>query len=103
MPPEPTDLNEFVVKFMSHYLNSSRLPVTRQYDHTVRGNTVVGPEQGYPNRETHSDCAIIKPVHSSFRGLGITSGSLFRMVSIDPYSVHCTPCVKHTEISSQLV
>ncbi|MHB1811562.1 MAG: phosphoribosylformylglycinamidine synthase subunit PurL [Thermoplasmataceae archaeon] len=86
MPPEPSDLNAFAVKFMSHYLNSSRFPVTRQYDHTVRGNTVVGPEQGYPNRETHSDCAIIKPVHSSFRGLGLTSGSLSRMVSIDPYN-----------------
>ncbi|WP_393970662.1 phosphoribosylformylglycinamidine synthase subunit PurL [Oxyplasma meridianum] len=86
MPPEPSDLNEFVVKFMSSYLNSSRFPVTRQYDHTVRGNTVVGPEQGYPNHETHSDCAIIKPVHTSFRGLGITSGSLNRMVKIDPYN-----------------
>lgn len=63
MPPEPSDLNEFAIKFMSSFLNSSRFPVTRQYDHTVRGNTVVGPEQGYPNRETHSDCAIIRPVH----------------------------------------
>ncbi len=86
MPPEPSDLNAFAVKFMSAYLNSSRFPVTRQYDHTVRGNTVVGPEQGYPNHETHSDCAIIRPVHTSFRGLGITSGSLSRMVKIDPYN-----------------
>lgn len=86
MPPEPSDLNEFAAKFMSSFLNSSRFPVTRQYDHTVRGNTVVGPEQGYPNRETHSDCAIIRPVHSSFRGIGLTSGSLIRMVGIDPYN-----------------
>ncbi|PYB68116.1 phosphoribosylformylglycinamidine synthase subunit PurL [Thermoplasma sp. Kam2015] len=86
IPEEPEDLSSFVVQFISRLNLCARFKVVRQYDHTVRGSTIVTPFVGRPNRETHADATVIKPLEQSMRGLVITSGSRPNMVSVDPYS-----------------
>ncbi len=84
LPAENFNLKDLLMKFLADPENCARFNITRQYDHTVRGSTVIRPLSGEPNHETHSDAAIIKPVESSSRGLAITAGSRYDMVAIDP-------------------
>jgi len=59
--------------------------VVRQYDHEVRGNTVVKPLQGKLGHSSHGDAAVLKPVEESFRGLAIATASNPFAVGLDPY------------------
>jgi phosphoribosylformylglycinamidine synthase len=59
--------------------------VIRQYDHEVRGNTVIKPLQGKLGHWSHGDAAVLKPVEDSFRGLAIATASNPFAVGIDPY------------------
>lgn len=86
IPAENFDLREFLKEFLSDTANCSRMNITRQYDHTVRGDTVIRPMTGGPNTETHSDAAVIKPLADSMKGLAITAGSRYDMVAVDPMS-----------------
>lgn len=83
LPPEPENWAEFIAGFLHSPYGCSREQILRQYDHTVRGTTVIRPLTGYPNTETHSDASVIRPVPSSRKGLALTSGSKFDMVAID--------------------
>ncbi len=78
------NLKEFLLDFLHDKENCSRFNITRQYDHTVRGETFIRPQCGIPNFETHSDATLIHPVPESPKGLAITSGSRKEMVEIDP-------------------
>jgi len=78
------DLKTLVRNFLHDKQNCTRFNITRQYDHTVRGATVVRPQCGIPNFETHSDATVIRPLPDSLKGLAITSGSKPDMVAIDP-------------------
>jgi phosphoribosylformylglycinamidine synthase len=59
--------------------------IIRQYDHEVRGATVIKPLQGKLGHWTHGDAAVLKPVEDSFRGLAIATASNPFAVGIDPY------------------
>jgi phosphoribosylformylglycinamidine synthase len=59
--------------------------IIRQYDHEVRGNTVIKPLQGKLGHSSHGDAAVLKPVEDSFRGLAIATASNPFAVGIDPY------------------
>ncbi len=85
IPKEPENYGDFILRFLSSLNVCSRFNVVRQYDYTVRGQTVLPPFVGDPGNETHSDATIVKPVEESSRGLVITSGSKPLLVSIDPY------------------
>src|SRR4030042_36384 len=41
--------------------------VIRQYDHEVRGSTVIKPLQGKLGHSSHGDAAVLKPIEDSFR------------------------------------
>ena len=84
-PKEPADLNSLALEMLADFNICSREPVTRTYDFTVRGSTIVGPLTGSIDAETHSDAAVIKPLEDSFRGLVLTSDSRPMMVAGDPY------------------
>lgn len=86
IPPENFELKDFLKDFLSDPSNCSRMNITRQYDHTVRGDTVIRPMTGLPNAETHSDASVLKPLENSKKGLSITAGSRFDMVAVDPMS-----------------
>lgn len=85
IPAEQKNYGMAIMKLISLPDNCSRFNIVRQYDHTVRGGTVVTPFTGYPNHETHSDATMVKPLEGSFSGLSVTSGSKPGMVSVDPY------------------
>ena len=59
--------------------------VVRQYDHEVRGVTVIKPLQGKLGHWSHGDAAVLKPVEDSYRGLAIATASNPFAVGIDPY------------------
>ena len=63
----------------------SRDWVIRQYDHEVRGSTVIKPLNGKIGYYTHGDAAVIKPLRNSVKGLAITADVNPRWVTIDPY------------------
>lgn len=84
IPPEDFELKPFLKEFLSDPSNCSRMNITRQYDHTVRGDTIIRPLTGAPNAETHSDASVIKPLEDSLKGLAITAGSRYDMVAVDP-------------------
>jgi phosphoribosylformylglycinamidine synthase II len=84
-PKEPSDLNTLALEMLADFNTCSREPVTRTYDFTVRGTTLVGPLAGSIDAETHSDSAVIKPVEDSYKGLVLSSDSRPIMVAGDPY------------------
>jgi len=80
----PADYVEVFVKMLSHPNVALKDWIVRQYDHEVRGCTVLKPLQGRMNYETHGDAAVIKPTRS-FKGLAITADVNPWMCKIDPY------------------
>lgn len=61
-----------------------------QYDHEVRGNTVVKPLQGHINKEAHGDAAVVKPLEDSWKGLALTADVNPRFMEINPYWGACS-------------
>ncbi|MGC1121586.1 MAG: phosphoribosylformylglycinamidine synthase subunit PurL [Candidatus Methanofastidiosia archaeon] len=81
----PRDYNEILLKVLSSLNVCSRDWVIRQYDHEVRGSTVIKPLNGKIGYYTHGDAAVIKPLRNSHQGLAITADVNPRWVELDPY------------------
>ncbi len=79
------DLNKTLEKLLSSINIASKEWVIRQYDHEVRGNTVIKPLQGKLNFESHGDATVLKPLEDSFRGLAVTANVNPRFMERDPY------------------
>ncbi|MEM3976611.1 MAG: phosphoribosylformylglycinamidine synthase subunit PurL [Thermoplasmata archaeon] len=84
IPPEP-NYREIFDKIISHPNIASKSYVIRQYDHEVKGNTVLKPLNGLIGLETHSDASVIKPLKNSYRGIAITTTSNPLLTNLDPY------------------
>lgn len=82
--PQP-DLNMALQTIVSSPNIASKEWVIRQYDHEVRGNTVIKPLQGKLGLETHGDSTVLKPLEESWRGLAVTADVNSRFVERDPY------------------
>jgi len=79
------DFNETLQKVVSSPNIASKEWVIRQYDHEVRGNTVIKPLQGKLGMETHGDATVLKPLEDSWKGLAVTADVNPRFVERDPY------------------
>ena len=79
------DLQDCLKNLLSSTNIASKEWVIRQYDHEVRGNTVIKPLQGKLGFESHGDAAVIKPLEDSYRGLAVTSDVNPRFMERDPY------------------
>ncbi len=86
----PPDLNKTLLKILSDPNIASKEWVIRQYDHEVRGNTVIKPLQGKINMETHGDSTVLKPLENSFKGLAVTSDVNPRFMERNPYDGACS-------------
>ncbi len=64
----------------------SRENLVRQYDHEVRGCSVVKPFAGL-EADGHSDGAVYKPVFDSWRGFTVTHGIAPRLSPFDAYDM----------------
>ena len=84
------DLNGVLKKLLSSTNIASKDWVIRQYDHEVRGNTVVKPLQGKLGLESHGDATVLKPLEDSFRGLVVTANVNPRFMERDPYWGACS-------------
>ncbi|MBN2599351.1 MAG: phosphoribosylformylglycinamidine synthase subunit PurL [Candidatus Thermoplasmatota archaeon] len=82
--PQP-DLNNTLQKLVSSPNIASKEWVIRQYDHEVRGNTVIKPLQGKIGKETHGDATVLKPLEDSWKGLAVTADVNPRFMERDPY------------------
>ena len=84
--PKPKDRYDAeLLKLLASPNICNRDWVIRQYDHEVRGNTVIKPLQGKLGHWSHGDAAVLKPVEDSFRGLAVATASNPFAVGIDPY------------------
>jgi phosphoribosylformylglycinamidine synthase len=82
---DPPSMQEEIISVMKDLNNGGKFPVIRQFDHTVRGDTVLKPFCGNPNRETHSDAPVLRVSDTNFYGLGLSSGSSINASTVDAY------------------
>jgi phosphoribosylformylglycinamidine synthase len=85
-----SDLNDTLKKLLSSPNIASKEWVIRQYDHEVRGNTVIKPLQGKLGVGSHGDASILKPLENSFRGIAITADVNPRFMERNPYWGACS-------------
>jgi phosphoribosylformylglycinamidine synthase len=85
IPEEPGDYTQAVLRLMSSPNISSKAWVIHQYDHEVRGATVVKPLQGKIGYACHGDAAVIKPLEHTYRGLAIATATNPTFSEIDPF------------------
>ncbi|MHB1439121.1 MAG: phosphoribosylformylglycinamidine synthase subunit PurL [Cuniculiplasma sp.] len=83
---DPKNLEEEIMDVIRDLNNSGKFPIIRQYDHTVRGNTVVKPFAGNPNMETHTDSPVIRLDNDSTYGVALSSGCSVNAMEINPYT-----------------
>ena len=84
------DLNNVFKNILKSHNIASKEWVIRQYDHEVRGNTIIKPLSGKINFETHSDATVIKPLEDSFKGLALTADVNPNFMKIDPFWGACS-------------
>ena len=82
---DPDSFTEDLLEFVQNLNNASKFKVIRQYDFTVRGNSVVRPLSGYPNKEGPTDGAVMRVDNNSMDGLAITSGCRVTATEVDSY------------------
>jgi len=87
---EMPDLNDTLKKILSSPNIASKDWVIHQYDHEVRGNTVIKPLQGKLGLESHGDATVLKPLEKSFTGLAVTANVNPRFMERDPYWGACS-------------
>ncbi|MHB8360803.1 MAG: phosphoribosylformylglycinamidine synthase subunit PurL [Thermoplasmataceae archaeon] len=85
-PVESPDLSGSIMEVISDPNVCARFNIVRQYDHTVRGNSIVKPFTGIPNSETHSDGNVMKVLDNSMQGLVMTTGCNVNATSLDAYA-----------------
>lgn len=85
LPKYPEDFKKHLLRMLSDKNVRTREYVVRQYDHTVRGSTVVGPFSGIVGREGPSDASIIRPDWEKKIGVAITHGFNPYYSELNPY------------------
>jgi phosphoribosylformylglycinamidine synthase len=86
----PKNLNDVLIKLLGSPNIASKEWIIRQYDHEVRGNTVIKPLHGNLNAESHGDATVLKPLETSYRGLAVTANINPRFMERDPYWGACS-------------
>ena len=64
-PSLPSDLSNVLLRLLSDPNIASKEWVVRQYDHEVRGDTVIKPLSGKMNLRGPSDATVLKPLPDS--------------------------------------
>ncbi len=82
---EKEDYSEDLLLLLSDLNIASKEWVIRQYDHEVGARTIIKPLQGL-NCDGPGDCAVIKPLYHSWKGIVISNGGNPEY-SINPYKM----------------
>ena len=84
LPEYPSNISKQIIDVISQPEVASKDWVIRQYDHEVRGKTVLKPIQGPIGKDVPGDSSVIKPVDDSWKGLALTS-------DVNPYLMEANP------------
>ncbi|QLH75060.1 MAG: phosphoribosylformylglycinamidine synthase subunit PurL [Methanomassiliicoccales archaeon] len=84
-PKLPSEFDDILLRLLSDPNIASKEWAVRQYDHEVRGSTIVKPLAGRMNLRGPSDATVLKPLPNSFRGLAVAVGVNPWFTSLDPY------------------
>jgi len=84
--PELLDYNEILIKLMGGYNICSRESVIRQYDHEVKGKTIIKPLMGKEGISPQ-DAAVMRLDFDSFEGIAISNGICPKFGDIDAYQM----------------
>jgi phosphoribosylformylglycinamidine synthase len=80
------DYNTVILSLLGSYNICSREVVIRQYDHEVKGKTIIKPLMGKEGKAPQ-DAAVMRIDHKKFTGIAISNGLLPRYGDIDPYQM----------------
>ena len=80
------DYNDVLLKLMGSYNICSRENVIRQYDHEVKGKTIIKPLMGFEGK-TPQDAAVMRLNFNSFEGIAISNGICPKFGDIDAYEM----------------
>jgi phosphoribosylformylglycinamidine (FGAM) synthase-like enzyme len=83
------DYSSVLIELLASPNVCSREWVIRQYDHEVRGCTVLKPLQGVVGHCGHGDAVVMKPVEGSWRGIALCTSANPWATAIDPSSTRC--------------
>jgi phosphoribosylformylglycinamidine synthase len=84
-PPLIDDYSQVLKDLLASHNICSRDWVIRQYDHEVRGNTIIKPLQGLIGHHTHGDAVVMKPVEDSWKGIALCTSANPWSTFVDPY------------------
>ncbi len=84
--PEDLDYGDVLSRMLGSYALCSREPVVRQYDHEIKGRTVVKPLMGRSG-EGPQDAAVLRLDWATYRGVAVANGICPRFGDIDPYAM----------------
>jgi phosphoribosylformylglycinamidine synthase len=79
------DLDDALLGLLAHPNVACKDWVVRQYDHEVRGQTVLKPLQAEPGLCGHGDAAVMKVAEGKYLGVAIAVASNPLASAIDPY------------------
>ncbi|GAK53142.1 phosphoribosylformylglycinamidine synthase II [Candidatus Moduliflexus flocculans] len=84
--PETLDYNDLLVRLLGSLNICSRENVIRQYDHEVKGKTVIKPLMGAKG-VAPQDAAVMRLGFDSYEGIAISNGILPRYGDLDAYQM----------------
>ncbi len=84
--PLNIDYNDVMLKLMASYNICSREDVIRQYDHEVKGKTIIKPLMGKEGK-TPQDAAVMRLNFDSLEGIAISNGICPKFGDIDAYEM----------------
>lgn len=84
--PAISDYNSVLLKLLGSHNICSREKIIRQYDHEVKGLTVIKPLMG-TNGKACQDAAVLRFDQHSYAGIAIANGIHPRYGDIDPYQM----------------
>ncbi len=84
--PMELDYNDILLRLMGSFNICSRESVIRQYDHEVKGKTIIKPLMG-PRGTAPQDAAVMRIGLDGYQGVAISNGIIPRYGDIDPYAM----------------
>lgn len=81
------DLHKTILSLLSSNNICSRESIIRQYDHEVKGKTIVKPLMSGNTRISPQDAAVIRLDFESYKGIAVSCGIMPKYGDIDPYEM----------------
>lgn len=84
--PKQLDYNQTLLQLLGSFNICSRENIIRQYDHEVKGKTIIKPLMGNKGKAPQ-DAAVVRMDFDNYEGIAISNGILPRYGDIDAYQM----------------